>query len=817
MRGGTLNRGGNCARWGQPCPVRICLGLIAFLSVLSHGLNASAQGLDWLGGPLVDAKSSSSWEEGAEPVQFQQPVSPRIEASTSVPTTATSRLASQRFLTSFGAVSSPMLADTEVIPVGASVIQGQESAVRLSTDMGDLMGGSAAALDLGIQRRNPIVNDPRVRGSQVGTLAASGSYWVPARIDLDTMASKIDSRIVDHVVVIPGPYSALFGPGKQFLDFELQRTPRYERGFQIHGATNADFRSNGDQWYGRQAIWGGDDLWGFRVGYGHRTGNDYESGNGLLIPSSYKSRDIDLAFGAQLTADTAVEGQALRLDQTDVELAGQAFDIDTLVTDGYELEYTLTNPAWADQVIIDAWYNLTVFDGSAQRASKRKQFPFYDNINFVGFTDVESLSSGYRLLSRWEGDMFERVDAGADLRYVKQRLDELTSGRVGFVPWTDANSPIPKSDYVNPGLFIDSSVRMTDNVMAVAGGRIDYVGTAVLADAAQLDSLGVQSALPGNPPLSAADIWGSGDLDANDILGLGYCGLEVAGEDGWGLFTKVGFSERAPNLTERYAVETFMALIQNGLNTVTGDPRLEKEQLIQTDVGVVKQSDRSRFIVSGFHAWVHDYITFEAMSVVTGPPAAQIEQVNLKYVNTDLATLWGWQARYEYEWNDLLTPFATLQYVQGDDRTRNGSFATQQASAGNPSMRVPGSPRGFFSGIPGDDKEPLPGIVPLESRLGLRWEEKNSPRPWGVEIAARVVDNQDRVAASLLETPTPGFTVWDVRAFLRPNERWLLVGGVENFTDKQYREHLDFRSRNPIALSSFRPGVSFNFGVEAQY
>ena len=44
----------------------------------------------------------------------------------------------------------------------------------------------------------------------MGQLAASGSYWIPARIDLDTLLSKIDSRIVDDVIVI-NSFSKYFG------------------------------------------------------------------------------------------------------------------------------------------------------------------------------------------------------------------------------------------------------------------------------------------------------------------------------------------------------------------------------------------------------------------------------------------------------------------------------------------------------------------------------------------------------------------------------------------------------------------------------
>ena len=37
-----------------------------------------------------------------------------------------------------------------------------------------------------------------------------------------------------------------------------------------------------------------------------------------------------------------------------------------------------------------------------------------------------------------------------------------------------------------------------------------------------------------------------------------------------------GYAERPPTLTEMYAAETFMFVLQNGLNTVTGDPRLNR-------------------------------------------------------------------------------------------------------------------------------------------------------------------------------------------------------------------------------------------------
>ena len=133
----------------------------------------------------------------------------------------------------------------------------------------------------------------------------------------------------------------------------------------------------------------------------------------------------------------------------------------------------------------------------------------------------------------------------------------------------------------------------------------------------------------------------------------------------------------------------------------------------------------------------------------------------------------------------------------------------------NTSVRVPGLPRGSFSGIVGAAEEPLPGILPLESRVGLRLHQA-CPRPrWSVELSARIVDSQYRVASSLLESPTEGFTVWDLRSYWQPTDRLLLVAGVENFTDMNYREHLDFRS--PSGNAVYQPGANFYFGSELTY
>lgn len=701
--------------------------------------------------------------------------------------------------------------DRRIFPVttASDIVFGAEAAGRGTTDIGNLLGKSAVAVGSAIQRRNPIVTDTRIRSGRIGRQPGSGSYWVPARIDLDTTLSKIDSRLLSDVITINGPYAACYGPGFSHIDFQLLDSPRYEDGSHLHGSTSFDYKTNGQQWYGRQMLWGGASDWGFRAGYGQRTGNDYTTGGGLEIPSSYNSREVDLALGKDLSDDSRIEFHGLRLDQTNVELPGQAFDLDWLGTDGYDIEYVLEDQFYFDRLEVNAWYNRTRLDGSAQRSGKRRQFPFYDFIEFVGVTDVDALSTGYSVAAAWGEADSGQIRAGTDLRYLRQELNEITSGRIRpFTIWKDANSPIPDSDIANPGLFADCRLPLGERWEITAGARADYAAASLLADPADLSALGPAQ-------LSLAEILGTDQFDQDFFLWATYLTAEYEINGCWSADAAVGYAERPPSLTEMYAAAPFMFVLQNGLNTVTGDPLLERERLCQIDLGLKYDNGYTRGRIGGFHAWAWDYITFENTGTVPGPPAGQIEQVQLRYVNTALATFTGAEAYGECDATDWLTPFATLSYVEGRDQTRNGDFATKPATSTSPATRVDGLPRGYFSNVAGGAEEPLPSIYPLASRAGLRLHPRGDASRWSVELAARMVARQDRVATSLLETPTPGFTIWDLRGYWRPADAVLLIAGIENFTDRQYREHLDFRS--PSGIQVFQPGVNFYTGCEVTY
>ena len=227
------------------------------------------------------------------------------------------------------------------------------------------------------------------------------------------------------------------------------------------------------------------------------------------------------------------------------------------------------------------------------------------------------------------------------------------------------------------------------------------------------------------------------------------------------------------------------------------------------DFGLRADYGRLRAGANGFYAWIHKYITLEATDT-TGALLPN-NGLDVHFVNTDQATLAGGELYGEFDLSDYITPFATMSYVEGRDQTRD-----------HRGFRLPRRPLPGQTFIPGlgalgSPQEPLPGIPPLEARIGFRVHEASRNPRWGVEFTARIVDEQDRFAESLAEVGTPGFTIYDVRSYWQANQTLLLTAGVENMGDKNYREHLDLRTGVPLGPGVLQPGVNFYFGAQLTY
>src|SRR6185295_7965671 len=128
----------------------------------------------------------------------------------------------------------------------------------------------------------------------------------------------------------------------------------------------------------------------------------------------------------------------------------------------------------------------------------------------------------------------------------------------------------------------------------------------------------------------------------------------------WTLQAGYGHSQRPPTLTELYAGGAFLGLIQNGLNSIYGNPSLRKEEMHQINVGLNGKYDAVRVGGNAFYAFLPNYITYQPLGPFTvnsaiGVGVTPIQQ--LRFINTPLATLFGFDAYSEADVTPWLTPF----------------------------------------------------------------------------------------------------------------------------------------------------------------
>jgi outer membrane receptor protein involved in Fe transport len=638
-------------------------------------------------------------------------------------------------------------------------------------DIGNVLTQSSTVQSVEVQHRSPVSADPYIRGykgAQIYT-QADGVYWTPARRDMDTMLSKIDPDMMRDVVVMPGPYGLRYGPGFAFIDVSRELTPRPQDGFESHYETAGSVRSNGGQVYGRETISGGNCDWGFRGSYGERSGSDYSAGGGLKIPSSYHNQDSWGQLSFDINQYRRIDFAYQRLDQSNVEIPCEVFNIDYLGAYGFETRVVDTNPMapWT-QAKIEGWYNHTFFHGPT--SGTNSAFPVIDRVNWAlteyysapttltGWTEGNVSSGGARMAATFGDPDDTHVNVGADFRYVDQVIGEY------FDIWggtsTHFSTSMPHSWMRNPGVYVEWGKPLTDAWTAAVGARGDYVTTTAR------ESEGTNSLAGKN-------------LTQDDTLYAFYCKNDYKLNDHWTVSGNFGFAQRPPTLIERYANGLFISSLQSGFTHMIGDPDLNPERAWQMDVGVSADHERWRGKAAWFYSWVLDYVTYYDDRVVDPDfPDARL----LRYMNTPLASLTGFELYGEYDWLPRVSAFGKMSYVQGRDETLDAW---------------------------------LPGISPLEGTAGLRFHNPEKEQRWNIDVGARMVTTQDKLgvirmagASTTVEERTPGFTTCYIRGVWNCSKHLRLYGGVDNLFDTNYQEHLDLRLSGPYGPQPFPDGTT---------
>ncbi len=687
------------------------------------------------------------------------------------------------------------LALLEPQPSSDVIGRGQVS-VAAPTDLGSLLQKSADVQTVGVQRRSQVSFDPHIRGYRFGEIytQAAGEYFLPVRLDLDSMLSKIDPYLIQSVTVIPGPYGLRYGPGFAFIDVVMIDTPRSECGSFWNNRASTMGYSNGAQYSFQNTASGGGENYGYIGAYGLRGGSDYMAGNGQKIPSSYHNQNALLQYGFD-TDNGRVETRYNRYDMWNTEFALQFFDVSSLRTDSFNLNYAGMDAVSGADQIAQVWYNQNKFRGNNLGADKNEiRTRVVDGLNadfgssltsqdFQGYVNGGLVSTGARAVRTYGEETGDYARVGADFRYITQSTAER------FTFEQDNTNPLPPevlsfgtnqphSALTDPGLFAEWGTPWTSFFKTAIGGRIDYVNTHP-----RVSEYDDSPAAPGVSDVA---------FSQNDVLFATYLSGEMELTQEWSIRSGVGYAERVPDLVNRYADGVFLGILQNGFSKVVGFPALRKARATQMDVSAVADYEYMTGRATYFYSWINDYNTYTAFGV-DPPTGAQI----LLAQNTAFATLSGFELYGDYDLSDTTTLFASMQYVEGTDQVI---------------------------------RRPLPQIYPLQSRLGVRWSDPAPDNNWGLEWGVRLVARQNRIGylrddfgntptSVAVESPTAGFVTSYMRGYYNLSQQLHLVGGIDNMFNRNYIEHLDLRLQGPPVTpggvtAALAPGFNAYAGIE---
>ena len=226
----------------------------------------------------------------------------------------------------------------------------------------------------------------------------------------------------------------------------------------------------------------------------------------------------------------------------------------------------------------------------------------------------------------------------------------------------------------------------------------------------------------------------------------------------------LGHAERFPDYWELISKES--------LDSVSAFDT-ESEKTTQLDFGVLHKSEQWQGSVSAFYNDINDYLLIQ--NSVTKPAGMMGSRSASVTRNVDVRS-WGLEADGRYMLNQHWSLSGSLAAVKGINDT---------------------------------DATPLAQLPPLETRIGLHYQNLN----WALGALWRITAKQSRVDPSKGNIagqdigPSDGFQVLSLNALWKPNNELAVSAGIDNILNQTYAEHI---SRASADITGFEQTTRVN-------
>ena len=604
-------------------------------------------------------------------------------------------------------------------------------------------------------RRGGTNLEPVVQGlreHQVAMVVDGSRAFAAGPARMDSEISHVDPARVSSLEVVKGPYAlSECAGGLAAVLVKTDPVPVHDT-MTFGGSVSTGYSFNGANRFGHTRFFAAGRRIGISVRASGGKGDDYRAGAGSAPAPTIPGRFGEYQLGGKLRLSLP-SNQELTFDsgldtQQDLDYPGRLLDANHFITRSWNGAYYMKEPAAAIQSVSFRLY-LSKKSHRMNNDGKPTAMDMPGRVPPFGLavslpTESDSLGGAGRISfqprSGWA------VQTGFDFYDLSQQATRFISRR--------SNDRLLFRDNVWPDARIrDQGFYLT----AAKAGEAWGVAAAVRFDAVQAEAARPSDFFRANTagPMNGKEFNTSASLTARRNL------TEAVTVSGG-----LGRVVRTANVLERYS-DRFPSTKFQVAAEFMGTPGIEPETGYQADLGLEVRWAGMRLRGAGFYRRIQDFIT-----VAPAP---------------------GIRKRLP------LSPPQVFFYLSGDHADFRGLDF---------SLRAPIT-EGLEFGIQGaytlaDDieqslaaigvNEPVLGIPPFEVRSRLRYTGGSAL--FFAEVEMRNVGPQDRVAASRLEAPSPGFTTFSLRGGLKLPKRLSLDVGIENLADKFYFEHLN--SLNPF-------------------
>jgi iron complex outermembrane receptor protein len=347
-------------------------------------------------------------------------------------------------------------------------------------------------------------------------------------------------------------------------------------------------------------------------------------------------------------------------------------------------------------------------------------------------SDVDRKTVGGRIAGTFVWGDALQLTAGADASSNVHRA------RSGGDPGTPADyryqARVRDARLSSAGLFAESRWTLAERQRLISGVRVDRE---------QTRGYGLMQTSSGGMGMSMGGGSDMADLSRSSILRAGFARYERdLSSVPMTLYAGLGRSERFPDYWELFG--------QHTTKTQSAFSTLQPEKTTQLDLGLQYDDHKLKAWLSAYVGIVDDFILLRYGGGM---------MANDRAANVNARTAGG-EAGAAYALDERWKVDATVGYAWGENRSEH---------------------------------RPLPQMPPLETRLGLSYDDGR----WSAGGLWRIAKRQQRVAKGEGNIvgqdlgPTGGFAVFSLNAGRRINPHFTVSAGLDNLFDKTYAEHVN--------------------------